>query len=102
MKLLKATRAMLDFLYLAEYPVHSDESLQLLQDALNRFHENKDIFVAIGIRKDFNLPKLHSLQHYVPAIRYKGSADNFDTAYAERLHIELAKYVDHVHYDQHI
>ena len=91
MKLLKATRAMLDFLYLAEYPVHSDESLQLLQDALNRFHENKDIFVQLGIRDDFNLPKLHFLIHYIEKIQWLGTTDNFNTEYTERLHIDFAK-----------
>ncbi|KIP02336.1 hypothetical protein PHLGIDRAFT_79255 [Phlebiopsis gigantea 11061_1 CR5-6] len=90
-KLLKATRAMLDFLYLAEYPVHSTESLGLLQDALDRFHENKDIFVQLGIRKDFNLPKLHFLMHYMDSIKWLGTLDNFNTEYTERLHIDFAK-----------
>ena len=29
--------------------------------------------------------------HYVRFIKFKGSLDNFDTAYAERLHIDMAK-----------
>ena len=90
-RLLRATRALLDFLFLAQYPVHSDESLKCLQDALRWFHNNKEIFVDLGIRKDFNLLKLHFLMHYLPLIKYKGTADNFDTVYAERLHINLAK-----------
>ena len=67
--LLKATRAMVDFLYLAEYLVHSTESLRLLQDALDRFHASKHVFVEIGIQNDFNLPKLHFLCHYVNSIK---------------------------------
>lgn len=90
-KLLKATRALLDFLYLAEYPVHSTETLKKLQDALDRFHANKDIFITLGIRKDFNLPKLHFLSHYVEKIKWSGTADNFNTEYTERLHIDFAK-----------
>ena len=90
-ELLKATRAMLDFLYLAEYPVHSTDTLAELQDALDRFHDSKHVFVELGIRKDFNLPKLHFLSHYVEKIKWLGTADNFNTEYTERLHIDLAK-----------
>ncbi|GJF00687.1 hypothetical protein PsYK624_169850 [Phanerochaete sordida] len=90
-RLLKATRAMLDFLFLSQYPVQSDGTLQRLENALTVFHDNKQIFIDLGIRKDFNFPKLHSFSHYVPNIKWKGSADNFDTAYAERLHIDLTK-----------
>ena len=68
MKLLKATRAILDFVYLAQYPVHSDKSLQLLRDALNHFHESKDIFVQLGIHNDFNLSTLHFRIYYIEKI----------------------------------
>ena len=90
-RLLKATRALLDFLFLAQYPIHSDDTLEELQDALKAFHDNKEIFVELGIRKDFNLPKLHFLSHYVPLIKWTGAADNFDTQYSEQLHIDFTK-----------
>ena len=89
--LLAATRALLDFLFLAQYPVHSDATLRQLEDALQRFHDNKDIFVTLGIRANFNLPKLHLLSHYTPMIRWLGTLDNFDTEYSEWLHIDFAK-----------
>ncbi|KIP01057.1 hypothetical protein PHLGIDRAFT_53274, partial [Phlebiopsis gigantea 11061_1 CR5-6] len=90
-EVLKATRAMLDFLFLAQYPVHSTESLNLLKDALDRFHASKHIFIELGIRTDFNLPKLHSLLHYIEKIPWLGTTDNFNTEYTERLHIDFAK-----------
>ena len=90
-KLLRATRAILDFLYLAQLPSHNDETLQDLDDALVTFHANKSIFIDLGIREDFNLPKLHSLLHYVSSIRLFGTTDNYNTEYSERLHIDLAK-----------
>ncbi|KAJ6618406.1 hypothetical protein B0H10DRAFT_1795346 [Mycena sp. CBHHK59/15] len=64
-RLLGAVRGILDFVYLAQYPMHTDETLSLLEDALDRFHDNKSIFVVLGVRNDFNLPKLHSCKHYV-------------------------------------
>ena len=89
--LIRSTRALLDFLYLAQYPVHTSETLGLLRQSLRDFHTNKHIFVELGIREDFNLPKLHSLVHYAESIELFGTTDNYNTEYTERLHIDLAK-----------
>ncbi|KAF9778022.1 hypothetical protein BJ322DRAFT_1102226 [Thelephora terrestris] len=66
---------------------HTSETLQLLHQSLRNFHANKHIFVELGIREDFNLPKLHSLVHYVESIELFGTTDNYNTEYTERLHI---------------
>ncbi|KAF7369562.1 hypothetical protein MVEN_00286300 [Mycena venus] len=89
--LIRAVRGALDFLYLAQYPTQSTETISLLQDALENFHNNKQIFVDLGIRADFNFPKLHNLCHYPLIIKLFGSTDNYNTEYTERLHIDLAK-----------
>lgn len=49
------------------------------------------IFVELGVRDDFNLPKLHSCAHYIMYIKLFGTTDNYNTEYTERLHIDLAK-----------
>ncbi len=90
-RLVRAVRALLDFLYLAQYPAHTTETLTLLENSLVRFHQNKDIFKTLGIRLHFKLPKLHSLDHYPLSIRLFGTTDNYDTQYTERLHIDFAK-----------
>ncbi|KAG1775651.1 hypothetical protein EV702DRAFT_1279793 [Suillus placidus] len=90
-RLLRAVRGLLDFVYLAQYPCHSTETLQLLDEALDLFHENKLIFVDLGIRNNFNLPKLHAACHYPLMIMLFGSTDNYNMEYTERLHIDLAK-----------
>ncbi|KAJ3713720.1 hypothetical protein DFJ43DRAFT_1134924 [Lentinula guzmanii] len=82
---------LLDFLFLAQYPAHSTTSLGLLSDALDRFHTNKDIFIDLGIRSNFHIPKIHSMNHYVDSIKRMGTLDNFNTEYTERLHIDMAK-----------
>ncbi|KAI0311688.1 hypothetical protein OF83DRAFT_1177336 [Amylostereum chailletii] len=89
--LVRALRALLDFVYLAQYPCHTSTTLGYLKDALKRFHSNKSIFVELGIHKDFELPKLHSLYHYVPSIAEFGTTDNYSTESTERLHIDFAK-----------
>lgn len=90
--LVRAVRALLDFVYLSQYPIHSDESLRSLDDAIQRFHANKHIFVDLGIRADFNIPKIHFCsKHYHQQIENFGTADNYNTEYTERLHIDFAK-----------
>lgn len=90
-RLLRAVRALLDFLYLARYPAHTSDTLASLRASLERFHANKSIFVDLGIRLHFKLPKLHSLDHYLLSIELFGTTDNYDTQYTERLHIDFAK-----------
>ncbi|KAI0055018.1 hypothetical protein BV25DRAFT_1816215 [Artomyces pyxidatus] len=90
-RLVRAVRAMLDFLYLAQYPSHSSDTLGYLDDALSRFHANKSVLELVGVRENFNFPKLHSLLHYAPSIRLFGTTDNYNTEASERLHIDYAK-----------
>ncbi|KAG2349791.1 hypothetical protein BDR05DRAFT_972736 [Suillus weaverae] len=90
-RLLRAVRGLLDFLYLTQYPCHSSETLELLQEVLDVFHDNKDIFIDLGIQNSFNLPKLHTTHHYPLMIAMFGTTDNYNTEYTERLHINLAK-----------
>jgi hypothetical protein len=89
--LVAALRSFLDFLYLAQYPVHSDETLAQMEEALKGFHHNKNIFVEIGVHEHFKIPKLHSLNHYISSIRDFGTTDNTNTETTERLHIDMAK-----------
>ena len=90
-RIVKAVRALLDFAYLAQYPVHSDQSLDEMVNALHRFHANKRIFIDLGIRTDFEFNKLHSYLHYKFMIQRYGSTDNYNTEHTERLHIPYAK-----------
>ncbi|CAE6469638.1 unnamed protein product [Rhizoctonia solani] len=90
-RVMKTVLAVIDFIYYARLPVHTDTTLQLLDDALARFHEFKDIFVELGIRTDFNINKIHSMVHYSESIRQMGTADGYNTETPERLHIEFAK-----------
>lgn len=86
-----ATRALLDFTYLAQYASHSDETLGYLADALNAFHKHKPIFIELGIRNNFDFPKIHSLLHYISSIKLFGTTCNYNTEMFERLHIDFIK-----------
>ncbi|KAF8593398.1 hypothetical protein BDV93DRAFT_535192 [Ceratobasidium sp. AG-I] len=88
---LPAILAVIDFIHFARLPIHTTETLALLEDSLDRFHENKHVFVDYGIRSDFNINKIHSMCHYAEAIQELGTADAYNTETPERLHIEFAK-----------
>ena len=88
---LRTAVAVIDFIYYSQLQVHTSKSLEGLRKALEAFHENKEIFVAEGIREHFNIPKIHAMVHYLAAIQSRGSLDGFNTESPERLHIDYAK-----------
>ncbi|EIN13305.1 hypothetical protein PUNSTDRAFT_59004 [Punctularia strigosozonata HHB-11173 SS5] len=90
---LRATRCLFDFIFIAQYISHSDETLQYLDEALAGFHADKQVFIDECARAvpNFNIPKLHMLSHYVDGIRAVGTTDNTNTETSERLHIDNAK-----------
>lgn len=83
--------SLLDFIYLAQYPTHNDQTLSYLQDALDTFHKHKEVLIELGVRDHFNIPKIHSLTHYINSICLFGAMDNYNTEAFERLHIDFAK-----------
>ncbi|KAI5890978.1 uncharacterized protein SCHCODRAFT_02580106 [Schizophyllum commune H4-8] len=90
-EVVRAVRGVLDFIYYGHFERHTDESLAEIEAACAMFHDHKQIFVDLGIRKHFNISKIHALLHYADAIRSRGTADGFNTEGTERLHIDLAK-----------
>ena len=49
------------------------------------------MFVNLGCRDHFNIPKLHSLRHYVESIRNLDTLDGLNIEHSKRLHIDYAK-----------
>ncbi|KIM65438.1 hypothetical protein SCLCIDRAFT_22635 [Scleroderma citrinum Foug A] len=84
-------RSLLNFITYAQFQQYTDNTLAAMQDSLNLFHVHKDILKELEIREHFNVPKIHSLVHYVSSIRALSSADSYNTEYPEHLHIDYAK-----------
>jgi hypothetical protein len=80
-QLVRTVHAILDFIYLAQYPIHTSETLDQMNDALHAFHVNCDILVSLGIWTHFNIPKLHNSSHYYELIQLYGAADNINTEF---------------------
>jgi len=79
----RAARVLLDFLFLAQFRSHTSETLSQLEGYLAAFHNNKAVFVDLSIRKNFNIPKFHSMLHYTSLIRLFGTMDNYNTEQSE-------------------
>ncbi|KAF7374211.1 hypothetical protein MSAN_00303300 [Mycena sanguinolenta] len=90
-RLVSAVRGVLDFLNLAQYPMHTSETIRLQSEALQAFHDNKSVLIELGVRESFNIPKLHGCVHHPMYFKLFGTSDNYNTEYTERLHIDLAK-----------
>ena len=90
---LVAIRALMDFRYLAQARVITDETCAAIDKALQAFHDNKQSIIDAGARRgkknvieNWYIPKLEFLQSVVPNIRDNGvaiqwSADTTEHAY---------------------
>lgn len=88
----KALRALLEFCYIARRDVIDTNSLLELEDALQRFHEYRQIFETSGVReRGFNLPRQHSMIHYAQLIRAYGAPNGLCSSITESKHIKAVK-----------
>jgi hypothetical protein len=90
-KVIRTMQAAIDFINFARYEVHSEETLDRMDRAWAAIHENKHIFEELAIREHFNIPKWHSMIHYVQAIKSHGTLDGYNTEAPEHLHIHFTK-----------
>jgi hypothetical protein len=90
--MLQCLRALLDFAYLARRSSHDTETLLEMEACLSRFHQYRTVFQAAGIRgSGFDLPRQHSLVHYVRAIFLYGSPNGLCSSITESKHIDAVK-----------
>jgi len=90
---LQAIQAMIDFIYQAQSPVHTESSVQKMEDALHKFHDYKHAIVDAGARKtqsgsvktDFYIPKLELLQHFTTSIHHSGLPIQYTADVSKRL-----------------
>ncbi|THX70243.1 Piwi-domain-containing protein [Aureobasidium pullulans] len=85
-------RATVDFITLAMYQSHDDNTLRYFELALYRMNQRKEVFQkyrnpkAKDDEQHFDFPKWHSLTHYVQMIHLYGCAPNWDTNHPEHKH----------------
>ncbi|KAI0283466.1 hypothetical protein BC826DRAFT_1093834 [Russula brevipes] len=68
-----------------------EDTLAAIQDAVGRFHQERQIFIEAGIREDFSLPRQHSLTHYQDLILLFGAPNGLCSSITESKHIKAVK-----------
>ncbi|KAG1735575.1 uncharacterized protein EDB91DRAFT_1238202 [Suillus paluster] len=85
-------QALIDFIYIARHNIIDSNSLNVLDDALERFHRHRKIFETSGVHPNgFNLPQQHSLIHYHKMIRSFGTPNRLCSSITESKHIKAVK-----------
>ncbi|KAF8130477.1 hypothetical protein K438DRAFT_1788654 [Mycena galopus ATCC 62051] len=97
-KFLTAITALNDFFYHGQAPKIKEDTLNKLDDLLQKFHDNKKAILDAGARKGKNgpidnwyIPKLEILHSVVPQIRKNGAPLQWSADVTERAHIDLVK-----------
>lgn len=91
-EMVQTMAAFLDFCYIVRRDVIDTDDLQELQDTLECFHHYREIFEQCGVRPEgFNLPRQHSLNHYLKLIRAFGAPNGVCSSITESKHIKAIK-----------
>ena len=83
--------AFLDFCYLVRWSSIDEDVLVQIDDAVNRFHDERQIFIDLGIHDNFLLPRQHSLLHYRSLIQMFGAPNGICSSITESKHIKAVK-----------
>jgi len=91
-EIVRTMRAFLEFCYIARRDVHTPESLDQLEEAVERFHDYREVFQEEGVRVEgFSLPRQHSIKHYYDAIWDFGAPNGLCSSITESKHIKAVK-----------
>ena len=89
---MQCTWAIIDFVLMAQYKTHDNETLCYMEQALYRIDKLKGAFKALcPLDKStkegyFNFPKFYIMTYYTTFIWEFGAADNFDIEHSEAGH----------------
>jgi hypothetical protein len=89
--IVRTLRAFLEFCYIARQDIQDTQSLEVLQNALTRFHHYWNIFLDCGIHSDFNLPWQYVMVHYFQLIQAFGAPNGLCSSITESKHIKAIK-----------
>ncbi|KAI6161292.1 hypothetical protein EDD17DRAFT_1481870 [Pisolithus thermaeus] len=92
--------SLVEFIYKAQNPVHTDASIASMVDALAEFHLNRQSIIdagawcgTSGVKMDFNIPKLEVMQSFAWNIKDNGTLMQYTTDVTECLLITHCKHL---------
>ena len=90
-QMVHAFAAFLDFRYLVCHSVINESMLDEIDNAVRRFHQEREIFKETEVRKHFSLPRQHSMIHYRSLIQMFGAPNGLCSSIMESKHIKAVK-----------
>ena len=91
-------RSLVEFIYRAQSPTHTDSSIAEMVATLQRFHSTKHSIIeaearrgAKGVKDDFKIPKLELMQSFARNIIANGALHQYSADVSERLLITHCK-----------
>jgi hypothetical protein len=90
-EIVRSFSSFLNFCYLVRRNVIDESCLTIIGSTLQEYHKHREVFKFFGVRDDFNLPRQHSMKHYVDAIREFGAPNGLCSSITESKHIEAVK-----------
>ena len=88
----KTFNTFLDFCYIAQKSILTEDDLDTLSTALQRFHHYRTVFKDTGVRPEgFSLPRQHALVHYHHHIENFGAPNGLCSSITESMHIAAVK-----------
>lgn len=90
-EMVRAIAAFMEFCYLARRSQLDEDTLDQIDVAITCFHQEREIFKETGVRKDFSLPRQHSLSHYRFLIQQFGAPNGLCSSITESKHIKAVK-----------
>ncbi|KAG1856602.1 hypothetical protein C8R48DRAFT_749163 [Suillus tomentosus] len=86
-----AFRALLEFCFLVQHNIITEDTINQIEDALARFHHYRQIFETSGTVPHFSLPRQHSMVHYMDMIRLFAAPNGLCSSITELKHIKAVK-----------
>jgi hypothetical protein len=89
--MVRAIGSFMDFCYYVRRSVVDEDTLQAIDMALTDFKRDRVVFINVGVRNDFSLPRQHSLCHYWRNIQMFCAPNGLCSSITESKHIKAVK-----------
>jgi len=86
-----ALSALLDFCYLVRRSVLNEVTLDAIDAAVERFHQERTVFITSGVRVHLSLPHQHAMVHYRELVELFGAPNGLCSSITESKHIRAVK-----------
>lgn len=81
----------LRFCYLVRRNDFTEDTITEIQSEIHQFHDNRQIFISMGVREHFSVPRMHSMVHYPYLILEFGAPNGVCSSITESRHITAVK-----------